>query len=127
MLGGYEAEPLQYDPGALPARFDIADLELDLGVLRRLADSVREQLPVFQQVPETIKLRVHRGGLPTMTADGEHTVVRYPEFKGSMWPVGVASAACLFLRRSARCWPRGSPKEHRHWTCPQWRQGARAR
>ena len=90
MLGGYEAKPLQFDQGALPARFDIADLELDLGVLRQLADSVREQLPVFQQVPETIKLRVHRGGLPTMTADGEHTVGPYPEFKGCMWPAGVA-------------------------------------
>ena len=34
MLGGYEADPLQFDPAALPARFDIADLPLDLGVLR---------------------------------------------------------------------------------------------
>ncbi|HEY6434279.1 MAG TPA: FAD-binding oxidoreductase [Acetobacteraceae bacterium] len=91
MLGGYEAEPLQYDPGALPARFDIADLELDLGVLRRLADSVREQLPVFQQVPETIKLRVHRGGLPTMTADGEHTVGPAPGVQG----LYVAGGCCV--------------------------------
>ncbi len=72
MLGGYESDPMQYPDGRLPARFDIADLPLDLGVLRRLADSVREQLPVFQRVPDEIKLRVHRGGLPTMTADGEH-------------------------------------------------------
>ena len=67
MLGGYEADPMQFPNGKLPERFDIADLKLDLGVLRRLADSVREQLPVFQRVPGEIKLRVHRGGLPTMT------------------------------------------------------------
>ena len=52
MLGGYEQNPLQYDAGALPARFDIADLPLDLSVLRGFADTVREQLPVFQRVPE---------------------------------------------------------------------------
>jgi glycine/D-amino acid oxidase-like deaminating enzyme len=74
MLGGYEQNPLQYDTGALPARFDIADLPLDLSILRGFADMVREQLPIFQRVPNEIRLRVHRGGLPTMTADGEHTV-----------------------------------------------------
>jgi 4-methylaminobutanoate oxidase (formaldehyde-forming) len=36
MLGGYEQSPLQYDKHALPPRFDIADLPLDLGVLRGL-------------------------------------------------------------------------------------------
>ena len=74
MLGGYEPHPVQYDAAALPAGFDIANLELDFSVLRRLADSVKEQLPIFQRVPHEIGVRVHRGGLPTMTADGEHTV-----------------------------------------------------
>jgi glycine/D-amino acid oxidase-like deaminating enzyme len=82
MLGGYEPDPVQYDPAALPARFDVADLALDLGVLRRLADRVREQLPVFQRVPGEIGVRVHRGGLPTMTADGEHTVGPVPGVHG---------------------------------------------
>jgi 4-methylaminobutanoate oxidase (formaldehyde-forming) len=82
MLGGYEQTPLQYDWDALPTRFDIADLPLDLGVLYELANTVREQLPVFQRVPEQIKLRVHRGGLPTMTADGEHTVGPVPGIRG---------------------------------------------
>jgi len=91
MLGGYEADPVQYGPGALPARFDIADLELDLGVLRRLAHSVREQLPVFQLVPDEIKLRIHRGGLPTMTADGEHTVGPVPGVRG----LYVAGGCCV--------------------------------
>ena len=91
MLGGYEADPVQYDPGALPTRFDIADLPLDFGVLRRLTDSVREQLPVFQRVPDEISLRVHRGGLPTMTADGEHTVGPVPGISG----LYVAGGCCV--------------------------------
>jgi glycine/D-amino acid oxidase-like deaminating enzyme len=91
MLGGYEQNPLQYDAQALPARFDIADLPLDLGVLRGFADAVREQLPVFQNVPEKIKLRVHRGGLPTMTVDGEHTVGPVPGVRG----LYVAGGCCV--------------------------------
>jgi glycine/D-amino acid oxidase-like deaminating enzyme len=82
MLGGYEADPVQYDPASLPARFDIADLPLDLGVLRGLADRVREQLPIFQRVPGEIGVRVLRGGLPTMTADGQHTVGPVPGVRG---------------------------------------------
>ncbi len=91
MLGGYEQNPLQYDARALPPRFDIADLPLDLGVLRGFADAVREQLPIFQRVPEQIKLRVHRGGLPTMTADGEHTVGPVPGIRG----LYVAGGCCV--------------------------------
>jgi glycine/D-amino acid oxidase-like deaminating enzyme len=91
MLGGYETDPVQYDGAALPARFDIADLALDLGVLRRLADAVREQLPIFQRVPSEIGVRVHRGGLPTMTADGEHTVGPVPGVHG----LYVAGGCCV--------------------------------
>ena len=91
MLGGYEADPVQYDPAALPARFDIADLELDLQVLRGLADRVREQLPIFQRIPREIGVRVHRGGLPTMTVDGEHTVGPVPGVRG----LYVAGGCCV--------------------------------
>jgi glycine/D-amino acid oxidase-like deaminating enzyme len=91
MLGGYEQMPLQYDAHALPARFDIADLPLDLDVLRGFADSLREQLPIFQRVPDEIKVRVHRGGLPTMTADGEHTVGPVPGVRG----LYVAGGCCV--------------------------------
>jgi glycine/D-amino acid oxidase-like deaminating enzyme len=91
MLGGYESDPLQFGPAELAARFDIADLPLDLSVLRRLADKVREQLPIFQRVPHEIPLRVHRGGLPTMTADGEHTVGPVPSIPGLF----VAGGCCV--------------------------------
>jgi glycine/D-amino acid oxidase-like deaminating enzyme len=86
MLGGYERRPLQYDGHDLPRRLDIADLPLDLDVLRGFADAVREQLPVFQRVfahgPDAIRLRVHRGGLPTMTPDGEHVLGPAPGVRG---------------------------------------------
>ena len=91
MLGGYEPDPVQYDAAALPRRFDIAGLELDFRVLRRLADSVREQLPVFQRAPGEIAVRVHRGGLPTMTADGVHTVGPVPGARG----LYVAGGCCV--------------------------------
>jgi glycine/D-amino acid oxidase-like deaminating enzyme len=70
MLGGYERDPVQYDMRQLPPGFDIKDLPLDIGVLRRLADAVVEQFPVLRE----LTVREHRGGLPTMTADGEHMV-----------------------------------------------------
>jgi glycine/D-amino acid oxidase-like deaminating enzyme len=73
MLGGYEREPRAY-PRDLPNRFRIEDVELDLSVLRRLAQSVDEQFPVFSGV----QLQEHRGGLPTMTPDGEHIVGEVP-------------------------------------------------
>jgi len=78
MLGGYEANPVQYDMQSLPPAWRIDDLELDLGVLRRLAASVREQFPIF----ENIALQEHRGGLPTMTGDGEHVIGPVPGVHG---------------------------------------------
>jgi glycine/D-amino acid oxidase-like deaminating enzyme len=78
MLGGYEADPLFYDDTRLGGDFRIEDLELDLSVLRRLADSVYEQFPVFRG----IDLQEHRGGLPTMTLDGEHIVGPAPGVSG---------------------------------------------
>jgi hypothetical protein len=118
MLGGYEADPVQYDPTALPARFDIADLTLDPGVLRHLADSVREQLPIFQRVPVEIGVRVHRGGLPTMTADGEHTIGPVPGVRGCvacMWPGDVAWVDCPSHQPLAMRWQRGSSMARRRW------------
>jgi glycine/D-amino acid oxidase-like deaminating enzyme len=66
MLGGYEADPRQFDMAALPADFRIDDLPLDLTVLGGLAERVAAQFPIFGRTA----VRVHRGGLPTMTPDG---------------------------------------------------------
>lgn len=78
MLGGYEVDPQPYTMTELPAGFQIRDLPLDLTVLRRLAGLVCEQFPVLQDAP----IREHRGGLPTMTADGRHIVGPVPGLKG---------------------------------------------
>lgn len=87
MLGGYEPEPMQVTMNPLPPGFQIADLALDLGVLRQLAMSVAEQLPVLQD----FTVREHRGGLPTMTADGKHLIGPLPGVRG-FW---VASGCCV--------------------------------
>jgi glycine/D-amino acid oxidase-like deaminating enzyme len=87
MLGGYESSPMQFDMATLPARFGMEDLPLDLSVLRRLADQISDQFPIFRDV--TVK--EHRGGLPTMTADGEHIVGPLPEPRGFY----VAGGCCV--------------------------------
>jgi glycine/D-amino acid oxidase-like deaminating enzyme len=69
---------MQYDLRGLKPDFRVEDLELDLAVLRRLAESVYDQLPVFRD----IKVREHRGGLPTMTVDGEHVLGPVPGVQG---------------------------------------------
>jgi glycine/D-amino acid oxidase-like deaminating enzyme len=78
MLGGYEANPLPFEMRDAPAQFQIADMPLDLQVLRGLADLVRDQFPILQDVP----LQLYRGGLPTMTADGKHIVGAVPGAEG---------------------------------------------
>ena len=78
MLGGYEPDPMQYDMRDVPVDFDIDGLELDLSVLRRLAESVAPQFPIFRDVA----IQDHRGGLPTMTADGEHVLGPAPGVSG---------------------------------------------
>jgi glycine/D-amino acid oxidase-like deaminating enzyme len=77
MLGGYEADPLQ--PDALP--HDVSELPLDVDVLWRLARSVREQFPVFQD--PAIPVAEHRGGLPTLTMDDRYLVGPLPGVPGA--------------------------------------------
>jgi glycine/D-amino acid oxidase-like deaminating enzyme len=78
LWGGYEEEPRFFDMDALPSDFDMAATPLDADVLRRFADDVRRQLPVLGEAP----VREHRGGLPTMTADGQHLVGPAPAAEG---------------------------------------------
>jgi 4-methylaminobutanoate oxidase (formaldehyde-forming) len=87
MLGGYEPDPLQYDMRQLPPSFDVKDLPLDIHVLRQLADTIVAQFPVLRE----FTVRDHRGGLPTMTADGEHVVGPVGGVKGFF----VAGGCCV--------------------------------
>ena len=78
LWGVFEEGPRQFEMDALGPRFQIADLELDPGVLRHAADDVRAQLPVLRDA----QVREHRGGLPTMTADAQHIVGPAPGAEG---------------------------------------------
>jgi len=78
LWGGYEEDPRMFDMDALGPRFGIPDTPLDADVLWRMADDVRPQLPVLREAP----VREHRGGLPTMTADGQHIVGPAPRADG---------------------------------------------
>lgn len=78
MLGGYETNPLPFEMRDAAPDFQIADMPLDLAVLRGLADLVRDQFPILQDAP----LQTYRGGLPTMTADGKHIVGPVPGAEG---------------------------------------------
>jgi 4-methylaminobutanoate oxidase (formaldehyde-forming) len=68
LVGGYEADPLQYAAADVPT--SVKSVPLDLTVLRRLADRVVDQLPILRK----LDVREHRGGLPTLTPDGRHVV-----------------------------------------------------
>jgi glycine/D-amino acid oxidase-like deaminating enzyme len=78
MLGGYETDPLPFEMRDAAPQFQIADMPLELGVLRGLAGLVREQFPGLESAP----LQTYRGGLPTMTADGKHVVGPVPGAEG---------------------------------------------
>ncbi|MDQ0138077.1 glycine/D-amino acid oxidase-like deaminating enzyme [Neorhizobium galegae] len=78
MFGGYERDPMPYDMSKVSGEFRIEDLDLDIQVLKRLADLVSEQFPVFQSA----EIAEHRGGLPTMTIDGDHVLGRAPGVEG---------------------------------------------
>jgi glycine/D-amino acid oxidase-like deaminating enzyme len=78
LWGGYEERPRFFDMDELPRDFAMPQTPLDADVLWALADDVREQLPVLR---ESV-VREHRGGLPTMTGDGQHIVGPAPGAEG---------------------------------------------
>lgn len=89
MLGGYESDPRQYDMRELGPNFQMADLELEIEVLHRLARSVRDQFPIFQE--PSLSIAEHRGGLPTMTVDDRYLVGPVPGVRG-FW---MMSGCCV--------------------------------
>ncbi len=84
LWGVFEEGPRFFEMGALGPRFDIKDTPLDAEVLRRAAAAVSAQLPVLQAA----KVREHRGGIPTMTGDGEHIVGPAPAAPGFFFASG---------------------------------------
>ena len=75
------------DPAERGPGFQIADLELDIRVLRGLVDEVAAHVPVLKDAP----VAVHRGGLPTMTPDGHPLLGAVPGLDGMY----VASGCCV--------------------------------
>lgn len=84
LWGVYEEEPRVIEMATLGDRFDVRDLPLDAAVLRHAAEEVHEQLPVLQAA----RMREHRGGIPTMTADGQYILGPAPEVRGFYFASG---------------------------------------
>jgi glycine/D-amino acid oxidase-like deaminating enzyme len=78
LWGGFEAGPRQFEMDELGPAFQIKETPLDAEVLYGLAEDVEAQLPVLRDAP----IREHRGGLPTMTADGRHILGPVPAARG---------------------------------------------
>ncbi len=78
LWGGFEEGPRQFDMDALGGSFQIKDMELDADVLWRLGETVKRQLPILLNTT----VREHRGGIPTMTADGLHIIGPAPAAHG---------------------------------------------
>ncbi len=75
--------------GKVPSGFQISDLELDLEVLWSLARKVRDQFPIFQD--PSIRIAVHRGGLPTISPDDRYILGPAPGVRG-LW---LMAACCV--------------------------------
>ena len=84
LWGVYEDDPRIFDMRALGPRFDIKSLPLDATVLWRYAEDVKRQLPVLLKAP----VREHRGGIPTVTADGQYIVGPTPAARGFFFASG---------------------------------------
>jgi len=65
---------------ALPPSFDIAELPLDIEVLWRLARSVGEQFPIFQ---DPTSASPAPGGLPTLTLEHRYLAGPLPGVAGA--------------------------------------------
>src|SRR5262245_40796175 len=84
LWGVYEEDPRFFEMDSLGESFQITDMPLDASVLRRYADDVKPQLPVLSKA----NVREHRGGIPTMTADGQHIVGPIPAARGFFFASG---------------------------------------
>ena len=87
MFGGYEDAPVVVDPATLPPGFQVAQLDLDLSVLQALTAEVADRFPALRGA----RIALHRGGLPTMTPDGNPILGRVPGLDG----LYVASGCCV--------------------------------
>jgi glycine/D-amino acid oxidase-like deaminating enzyme len=78
LFGAYEPDPVDVDPRGRSDEFQIKDLTLDIGPLRRAVASVAAELPLLEHAA----IAELRGGLPTMTPDGHLLVDQMPGVEG---------------------------------------------
>ena len=78
LFGAYEPDPVDVDPRARSDDFEVKDLTLDIGPLRRAVAGVAAELPLLEQAA----VAELRGGLPTMTPDGHFLVDQMPGVEG---------------------------------------------
>src|SRR6266545_2259509 len=84
LWGVYEEHPRFFDMNTLGEHFQVKDMPLDASVLWHYAADVKPQLPILS----TAGVREHRGGIPTMTADGQHIVGPAPGVRGFFFASG---------------------------------------
>ncbi|HZV79066.1 MAG TPA: FAD-binding oxidoreductase [Candidatus Binatus sp.] len=82
LWGVYEEKPRFFSD--MRRLSDVKDMPLDVEVLRSAATEVRQQLPALQNA----RIREFRGGIPTMTADGQHILGPAPATKGFYFASG---------------------------------------
>jgi len=106
MVGGFEPGPLPVDPERQPASFSTDDVPLDLGVLRRLAGQVADEVPAASTAP----VADHRGGLFTMSPDGHFVAGPVPDLPG-LWVAsgcnGSGFSSSLALGEALAAWITG--------------------
>jgi len=84
LWGVYKEDPRFFDMNTLGDTSQIKDMPLDAGVLWRYAEDVKQQLPILLKA----RVREHRGGIPTTTADGQHIVGPTPAARGFFFASG---------------------------------------
>ncbi len=84
LWGVFEEAPRFFDMSILGESFHIEETPLDAEVLWRAADDVKRQLPILSGA----KIQEHRGGIPTMTGDGEHILGPAPGVPGFFFASG---------------------------------------
>lgn len=84
LWGVYEEHPRFFNMSVLGEKFQVGDMPLDANVLWQYAKEVELQLPILLKA----KVCEHRGGIPTMTADGQHVVGPAPAAHGFFFASG---------------------------------------
>ncbi len=79
MVGGFEADPMPLDPRSRE-NFSIEQMPLDFSILEKQTTTIQDNLPALRDTT----IQEHRGGLFTMTRDGQFLAGPIPNVRG-LW------------------------------------------